>query len=142
MALSWISPLYLAGVLFLALPVLIHLVQKQSRSGIKFPSLMFLKKIPYREKRRLKIRNWWLLILRCLLLLLIVIAFARPFFTNGLKNAVLNLERKDSVIVIDKSYSMRVSDHWQHHGRHVCRYHPGRAEVRRNITPAGCQKIG
>jgi hypothetical protein len=113
MGLSWISPLYLSGILLLALPVLIHLVQKQSRSGIKFPSLMFLKKIPYREKRRLKIRNWWLLILRCLLLLLIVIAFARPFFASGIENAILDLERKDSVIVIDKSYSMQISDHWQ-----------------------------
>ena len=64
---------------------------------------MFLKKIPYREKRRLKIRNWWLLILRCLLLLFIVLAFARPFFAGGIDNAILDLERKDSVIVIDKS---------------------------------------
>ena len=113
MGLSWISPWYLSGVLLLALPVLIHLVQKQSQSGIKFPSLMFLKKIPYREKRRLKIRNWWLLILRCLLLLFIVLAFARPFFAGGIDNAILDLERKDSVIVIDKSYSMKISNHWQ-----------------------------
>ena len=74
---------------------------------------MFLKKIPYREKRRLKIRNWWLLILRCLLLLFIVLAFARPFFAGGIDNAILDLERKDSVIVIDKSYSMKISNHWQ-----------------------------
>ncbi len=113
MGLSWISPWYLSGVLLLALPVLIHLVQKQSQSGIKFPSLMFLKKIPYREKRRLKIRNWWLLILRCLLLLFIVLAFARPFFAGEIDNAILGLERKDSVIVIDKSYSMKISNHWQ-----------------------------
>ncbi len=112
MELSWISPLYLSGLLLLALPVLIHLVQKQSRSGLKFPSLMFLKKIPYQEKRRLKIRNWWLLILRCLLLLLIVMAFARPFLTAA-ENPLLNLERKDSVIVIDKSYSMRIADQWR-----------------------------
>ena len=113
MGLSWINPLYLSGVLLLALPVLIHLVQKQSRSGIKFPSLMFLKKIPYREKNRLKIRNWWLLILRCLLLLLIVTAFARPFFTTAIDSSIFDSGRKDSVILIDKSYSMRVSNHWQ-----------------------------
>ena len=74
---------------------------------------MFLRKIPYREKRRLKIRNWWLLILRCLLLLFIVLAFARPFFAGGIDSAILDLERKDSVIVIDKSYSMKISNHWQ-----------------------------
>ena len=41
-------------LLLLALPVLIHLVQRQLASGIKFPSLMFLRQIPWREKRRLE----------------------------------------------------------------------------------------
>jgi hypothetical protein len=112
MGLSWISPLYLAGTLLLALPVLIHLVQKHHSNGIKFPSLMFLKQIPLREKRRLEIRNWLLLLLRCLLLLLVVLAFARPFLT-ATEPGALDLGRKDSVIVIDRSYSMRLADHWQ-----------------------------
>jgi hypothetical protein len=112
MGLSWISPLYLTGALLLALPVLIHLVQKHHSNGIKFPSLMFLKQIPLREKRRLEIRNWLLLLLRCLLLLLIVVAFARPFLT-ATEPGALDLGRKDSVIVIDRSYSMRLADHWQ-----------------------------
>ena len=33
MGLSWINPLYLSGLLLLALPVLIHLVQKAARQG-------------------------------------------------------------------------------------------------------------
>jgi hypothetical protein len=113
MGLSWINPLYLSGLLLLALPVLIHLVQKQHSQGMRFPSLMFLKQIPQREKRRLEIRHWLLLVLRCLLLLLIVLAFARPFFnTEGGANG-LEPERQDSVIVLDRSYSMRIADHWQ-----------------------------
>jgi hypothetical protein len=112
MGLSWISPLYLTGALLLALPVLIHLVQRHRSNGIKFPSLMFLKQIPLREKRRLEIRNWLLLLLRCLLLLLIVLAFARPFLT-ATEPGALDLGRRDSVIVIDRSYSMRLADHWQ-----------------------------
>jgi len=112
MGLSWINPLYLTGALLLALPVLIHLVHKHHSNGIKFPSLMFLKQIPLREKRRLEIRNWLLLLLRCLLLLLIVLAFARPFLT-ATEPGALDLGRRDSVIVIDQSYSMRLADHWQ-----------------------------
>ena len=113
MGLSWINPLYLAGLSLLALPVLIHLVQRQQTSGIKFPSLMFLRQIPWREKRRLEIRHWLLLLLRCLLLLLVVFAFARPFLSSESTPAMLDLERSDSVIVIDRSYSMRISDSWQ-----------------------------
>ena len=113
MGLSWISPLYLAGVMLLTLPILIHLVKRHRTNGIKFPSLMFLERIPLREKRRLEIRNWMLLLLRCLLLLLVVLAFARPFFIDGTGAVALDPGRKDSIIVIDRSYSMRVADHWQ-----------------------------
>ena len=113
MGLSWINPLYLAGTLLLVLPILIHLVQRHRANGIKFPSLMFLERIPLREKRRLEIRNWLLLLLRCLLLLLIVLAFARPFLVGETGPVALDSERTDSVIVIDRSYSMRIADHWQ-----------------------------
>lgn len=113
MGLSWINPLYLTGLLLLALPVLIHLVQKQHSQGVRFPSLMFLKQIPRHQKRHLEIRDWLLLLLRCLLLLLIVLAFARPFFSTGIEAAGLAPERQDSIIVLDRSYSMRIADHWQ-----------------------------
>lgn len=113
MGISWISPLYLAGTLLLALPILLHLVQKDRSDGIRFPSLMFLQQIPLREKRRLEIRNWLLLLLRCLLLLLVVLAFARPFLVDSGESIALDTERHDSVIVLDRSYSMRIVDHWQ-----------------------------
>ena len=112
MGLAWINPLYLTGLLLLALPVLIHLVQKHHRQGMRFPSLMFLQQIPQREKQRLEIRHWLLLLLRCLLLLLIVLAFARPWFSAESGAGVLQPERTDSVIVLDRSYSMRIADHW------------------------------
>ncbi len=113
MGLAWINPLYLAGILLLALPVLIHLVQKQHASGIKFPSLMFLQKIPLQQKRRLVIRHWILLLLRCLLLLLLIFAFARPFFDSADSAAAAPGSARDTVIVLDRSYSMEVADRWQ-----------------------------
>ncbi len=113
MGLSWINPLYLAGIALLALPVLIHLVHQHHPSGFKFPSLMFLERIPLQQKRRLEIRHWLLLLLRCLLLLLILLAFARPFFTDPGAVATADDRRSDSVILIDRSYSMRLGERWQ-----------------------------
>jgi len=113
MGLAWINPLYFAGIMLLALPVLIHLVQKQHASGIKFPSLMFLQKIPLQQKRRFEIRHWVLLLLRCLLLLLLVFAFARPFLERADAGVEAGRVERDSVIVLDRSYSMRVADQWQ-----------------------------
>jgi len=113
MGLSWINPLYLTGLLLLALPVLIHLLRRQHSRSLKFPSLLFLQQIQWREKRRLEIRHWLLLLLRCLLFLLIVIAFARPFLVGNMTANTFDQERTDSVILIDRSYSMRIGDRWQ-----------------------------
>jgi hypothetical protein len=112
MGLSWINPLFLSGLALLALPVLIHLVQKHDARGTRFPSLMFLRRIPQRQRRRLEIRNRLLLLLRCLLLLLIVLAFARPLFEPAGAAGGLDAGREDSVILLDRSYSMRSADHW------------------------------
>ena len=112
MGLAWINPLYLACLTLLAVPVLLHLVQKHQLRGALFPSLLFLKKIPRRERRRLEIRHWLLLVLRCLLFVLLILAFARPFLPAS-EAIGLAPDREDSVLVIDRSYSMRLADHWQ-----------------------------
>ncbi len=110
MGLSWISPLYLSGMLLLAIPVLIHLALKQHEDGLRFPSLMFLRRIPRRERRRFRIRDRLLLLLRCLLLLLLVLAFARPLLSGG--DTILDPGRSDSVILLDRSWSMRLGKQW------------------------------
>ena len=76
---GWLAPLFLLGLAALAIPVLVHLTQRQRRNVIEFPSLMFLRKIPYRSVQRRKIHHWILLLIRSLALALLVAAFARPF---------------------------------------------------------------
>ena len=110
MGLSWINPLYFTGLLLLAIPVVIHLALKQHEDGLRFPSLMFLRRIPRREQRRFEIRDRLLLLLRCLLLLLLVLAFARPLFSGG--GVTLDPGRSDSVILLDRSWSMRQGEQW------------------------------
>ena len=76
---SFLAPLFLLGLAALAVPVLIHLIQRERKNVVQFPSLMFLQRIPYQSVRRRRIRNWPLLLLRLAALALIVAAFARPF---------------------------------------------------------------
>ena len=45
----------------------------------QFPSLMFVRRIPYQTVRRRKIRDLALLLVRLTALALIIAAFARPF---------------------------------------------------------------
>ena len=43
---SFLAPLFLAGLAALAIPVLIHLIQRERKNVVKFPSLMFVRRIP------------------------------------------------------------------------------------------------
>src|SRR6185436_6180916 len=109
---SFLTPLFLLGLATLAVPVIIHLIQRERKNVVQFPSLMFLRRIPYQSVRRRRIRNWPLLLLRLAALALIVAAFARPFFRRQAVAAAGTGGAREVVILIDKSYSMGYGDRW------------------------------
>src|SRR5918996_4583953 len=80
---SFLTPLFLVGLAGLAIPIVLHLIQKERKNVVQFPSLMFLRQIPYQSVRRRRIRHWLLLMMRLAALALIVFAFARPFFRGA-----------------------------------------------------------
>ena len=109
---GFLTPFFLAGLGALAVPVLIHLINRERRVVVEFPSLMFLHKIPYRSIRRQKLRHLLLLLLRCLALALIVAAFARPVFHHDAKPVVSAAGAREVVLLIDRSYSMGYGSRW------------------------------
>ena len=76
---NFIAPLFLFGALAVALPIVFHLIRRTSKEKIPFSTLMFLLPTPPRVTRRSRIENLWLLLLRCLVLGLLALGFARPF---------------------------------------------------------------
>src|SRR5580765_3925255 len=109
---SFLTPLFLLGLAGLAVPVIIHLIQRERKNVVQFPSLMFLQRIPYQSVQRRRIRNWPLLLLRLAALALIVAAFARPFFRRQPLAASAGGGAREVVILIDNSYSMGYGDRW------------------------------
>lgn len=109
---SFLAPLFFVGLAALAVPVIIHLIQKERKNVVAFPSLMFLKRVPYQSVRRHRIRHWWLLLMRLAAMALIVAAFARPFI-RGTSLAASTDGARDVVILLDRSYSMGHGDQWQ-----------------------------
>lgn len=108
---SFLAPLFLAGLAALAVPVIVHLTHRQRKDVVRFPSLSFLEQVPFRAVKRQRIRDPLLFLLRVLAILLIVAAFARPI----LKQAGLgpSAERgRDVVVLLDRSYSMGAADRW------------------------------
>ncbi|MEO8260211.1 MAG: BatA domain-containing protein [Acidobacteriota bacterium] len=110
---NFLTPWFLIGVSALAIPVLIHLIQRERKRVVAFPSLMFLRRIPYQSVRRRSIRHWLLLLLRAAAILLIVAAFARPFIPQGALAVAASDGAREVVVLLDQSASMGYGDHFQ-----------------------------
>src|SRR5436305_15024213 len=108
---NFLAPAFLAGLAAIAVPVIIHLINRERKVVVEFPSLMFLQRIPYRSVRRQKIRHLLLLIMRCLALALLVAAFARPFFQKR-QTAIGGSGAREVVILLDRSSSMGYANRW------------------------------
>ena len=108
---SFLTPLFLVALGAVAVPILVHLTQRERKSVIQFPSLMFLRKIPYESVQKRRIRDWLLLMLRLAALAMIVAAFARPFL-RGSELAAAPGGARDIVVLLDRSYSMGYGDTW------------------------------
>lgn len=114
MSLSFLVPAFLAGLLALGIPIFIHLSRRQAREPVQFPSLMFLRNIPQQTEERRQIHRWPLLLLRCLAILLLVLAFARPFLNREEAQAAApTVGARELVVLVDRSYSMGVGDRWE-----------------------------
>jgi len=108
---QFLAPLFFLALAGLAIPVLLHLTQREKKQIVRFPSLMFVRRIPYQSVRRRKIHNWLLLMVRLAALALIILAFARPLFEQADLPTSLASAR-EVVVLLDTSYSMGFGDRW------------------------------
>ena len=108
---SFLYPLFFLGALGIAAPIILHMIRRQTQKQQVFSSLMFLQESRPRYQKRSKIEHWLLLLLRCLALILLALAFVRPFWANPIEATPVNsLKRK--VILVDTSASMRREGIW------------------------------
>jgi hypothetical protein len=105
--------LFLLAGATIAIPIFVHLIQRERKRVIQFPSLMFVQRIPYQSVRRRRIRHWALLLMRCAAILMIVAAFARPFLRQEAVIAAAAGGSRELVVLLDHSASMGFGDHWQ-----------------------------
>ena len=109
---SFLFPLFLTGGLVVGLPIILHMIRQRTRERVPFSSLMFLQPTPPRFKHRRRLENRLLLLLRCLIVLLLALAFARPFVARVLPRQVMPVGRR-LVLLVDTSASMRRAGLWE-----------------------------
>lgn len=105
---TFLNVFMLLGAAAAAIPLLIHLFHRQRVNTLDFSSIIFIKQLHLHQSRALKVRQLLLLLLRALIILLAVFAFARPALEGPLA-AWLGTgvhQRTAFVIVLDNSYSM------------------------------------
>jgi uncharacterized membrane protein len=110
---NFLNPLFLIGGLTAAVPVLLHLIRREHARKIEFPTLMFLRRISKRTIRYQKLRHLLLLLLRVLSLILIALAFTRPYLESNQKPAAIGRAAAAHIILLDNSMSMGYQDRWQ-----------------------------
>src|SRR5215471_4513223 len=108
---SFLAPLFLLGSLAVALPVIFHLIRRSTRNRTVFSSLLFLEPTPPRLSRRSRLEHLMLLLLRCAVICLIALAFARPFFNKPLSALPASVPRR-VLVLVDTSASMRRPNLW------------------------------
>src|SRR5262245_37687982 len=68
----------LLGGALVAIPVVLHLIMRQKPKQLVFPAVRFIQQRRIANQRRLQLRHWILLALRCAAIGLVALALARP----------------------------------------------------------------
>ena len=95
----------LFGTLLFAVPLIIHLLNRQRYKRRRWAAMEYLLIAFKKQRRRLRVENLLLLLLRCLIPLILALAIARPVLREGGPLAGLGTSAHYFVI-LDASYSM------------------------------------
>jgi hypothetical protein len=100
--LSFLSPLYLLGILAVVVPIALHLFRRRTDVVVEFPAVRLLAQTPVEQQRRKRLRELILLALRVTALVLLAGAFARPY----LAGRILAADAAVTVVAVDRSFSL------------------------------------
>ncbi|MDQ2180645.1 BatA domain-containing protein [Marinifilum sp. D714] len=105
MSIHFLHPNYLWFLFILLIPIIIHLFNFKRYKKIFFSNLRFLQNLNTENKRKSKLKNLLVLLLRMLALACIIIAFAQPYIPISGKN-LSNKNNELINIYLDNSFSM------------------------------------
>jgi hypothetical protein len=108
---GFLVPAFLAGLAAVVVPIVLHLRHRDKDTPHRFPSLMFVERLPIRTAQRRRITDWPLLLLRALAIVLLVLAFARPLWSRpGATQA--SVSDRTVIVLLDRSMSMGHTGVW------------------------------
>jgi hypothetical protein len=100
---QFVFPAFFFALATLAIPVIIHLFYFRRFKRVYFTNVRFLKEVKEETSNRQKLRNLLVLLMRCLAIFFLVLAFVQPFIPL---NSTVKKGEKSVSIYIDNSFSM------------------------------------
>lgn len=126
---AFLSPLFLIGAAAAAIPIAIHLFYRRTEPVIDFAAMRYLRRAPVEHSRRRRLRELLLLALRVGALVLLALAFARPYIADP----VIARSGDATLVMVDISASLSAPG----------RFEAARERARRAIEDApATQAIG
>lgn len=95
-------PEILYALLFLIIPVIVHLFNLQRFVKVSFSNVAFLKKIEKKTRKSSQLKKWLVLVTRLFTFACAILAFSQPYFSNFSQQ--LNTH---TILYLDNSYSMQ-----------------------------------
>lgn len=98
----------LGGALALAVPLAIHLLSKSRFRQVDWAAMFLLEQVMKQNRKRVRIEQIIMLLVRCAIPVLLALAMAQPVLTGF--NALFGDAKGSTVVLLDASYSMQASD--------------------------------
>ncbi|MCB0743638.1 MAG: BatA and WFA domain-containing protein, partial [Ignavibacteriae bacterium] len=102
----FLNPAILLGLLAASIPIIIHLLNFRKLKKVEFSTLSFLKELQKSKIKNIKIKQWLLLLIRTLIIIFLVLAFARPTLESVNFIGSTGSAKSSVVFILDNSFSM------------------------------------
>ena len=103
---NFLNPFFLIGLAAISIPLIIHLINLRKPERIAFSTTAFLEELQKSTIRRLRIKDYLLLALRILTIVLLVLALADPLLPPEWSGATSSNEPVLYAVLLDNSPSM------------------------------------
>lgn len=101
---TFLNPAILWGLAAVAIPIILHFFNLQRPKKVLFSNISFVKAVQKTVVRRVKFKQWLLLLMRILAISALVLAFAGPVFTG--EGKTLRRGNRSVAFILDNSQSM------------------------------------
>jgi len=105
MSFGFLNAAMLLGLAAMALPVLAHLISRRRFDIVQWGAMQFLQ-LGQKTRRRIRLEELLLMLMRMGILGLIAFGMSRPWASGGALSKLTGRVSRDMVLVIDGSYSM------------------------------------